>query len=139
MKQQSLCAAVLSAMVTALLVWMTLPAFAGSPGGALSQNEGPHIIAVGTASFDRPRTFDNQAAVHVKLAAEVASKLGEDYIVLLTPRLPEGGYPYLTPFWKKNSDSFDIIPVDTSLAPPNFVEYSGKNKTHLIDWLVIKK
>jgi hypothetical protein len=99
----------------------------------------PRIMAAGTATFERPRMLDNQSGVRVKLSAEVIARLGEDYVVLLTPHLSPGNFPYLIPFWKKTADGFEIIPVDTSLGTGNLASYSNPSNKHLVDWVVVKK
>lgn len=97
------------------------------------------IAAAGTATWTRPQWQENKSAVRVKLPAEVTAQLGKDYIVLLTTRLPTGGYPYFAPFWKAAPDGFDIILVDPSLANGGSASYDNPNKTYLIDWVVVKK
>jgi hypothetical protein len=99
----------------------------------------PRIIAAGTATFVRPETQDNTAKTHVKLNAEIASKLGEDYLVLLTNRYPTGGYPYFSVYWKLAKDGFDIYLVDSTLNWGTTASYTNNNRTYLIDWVVVKK
>ncbi|HQR08698.1 MAG TPA: hypothetical protein PLN21_17870 [Gemmatales bacterium] len=100
----------------------------------------PRIIAAGTATFTMGAVQDNATNVRVKLSAEVAAKLGEDYIVLLTHRFPTGGFPFFVPYWKKASDGFDATLIDVSIGPNSSTSYMyNKNKTFLIDWVVVKK
>ena len=83
---------------------------------------------------------DNATNVRVQLKADVAARLGDDYIVLLTNRFPTGGYPFFAPYWKRAKDGFDITLVDVTLAPESVVSYAfNKNKTYLIDWIVVQK
>ncbi|MFT3883229.1 MAG: hypothetical protein QM703_26700 [Gemmatales bacterium] len=100
----------------------------------------PRIIAAGTATFTLGAVQDNATNVRVKLSAEVTAKLGDDYIVLLTHRFPTGGYPFFVPYWKKAPDGFDATLIDVSIGPNSSSSYMyNKNKTFLIDWVVVKK
>jgi hypothetical protein len=100
--------------------------------------ETPRIVAAGTATWKLGKVQNNSTNVRVQLKNEIASKLGEDYIVLLTNRY--SGYPYYSPYWKKANDGFDITLVDPALAPDGTVSYIiNVNRTFLIDWIVVKK
>ena len=77
--------------------------------------------------------------LRVKLDADIVARLEEDYIVLLTPRILPDGYPFLVPFSKKAANGFDITLADTTLGPGTTGGYANRNKTHLIDWIVVKK
>jgi uncharacterized protein (TIGR03000 family) len=96
----------------------------------------PRIVAAGTATYRRPELQDNTTIARVKLNADVAAKLGKDYIVLLTNRYPTGGYPYFSVYWKPSKDGFDISLVDIELNGST-ASYSNKNKIYLIDWIVV--
>jgi len=97
------------------------------------------IVAAGTATYTRPAFQDNKSFSRVKLSAETASKLGDDYIVLLTNRFPTGGYPYFEAYWKRSADGFDIYLVDISMADGTSASYDNPNSKYLIDWAVVKK
>ena len=100
--------------------------------------ETPRIIAAGTATWQLGNAQNNSTSVRVHLKDEIASKIGEDYIVLLTNRY--SGYPFYSPYWKKAKDGFDITLVDTALAPNGTVSYIiNVNRTFLVDWIVVKK
>ena len=100
--------------------------------------ETPHIVAAGTATWQLGKGQDNSTSVRVQLKDEIASKIGEDFIVLLTNRY--SGYPFYSPYWKKAKDGFDITLVDTALAPNGTVSYIiNVNRTFLVDWIVVKK
>src|SRR6185295_15274082 len=60
----------------------------------------PRIIAAGTATFELGKVQNNATFVRVKLSADITARLGDDYIVLLTTRLPTGSYPLYVPYWK---------------------------------------
>jgi hypothetical protein len=106
----------------------------------MSQLESPRIIAAGTATFHLGVVQDNATNARVKLNPDVVARLGSDYIVLLTNRYPTGGYPFFDPYWKLAKDGFDITLVDTTLGPNSTSSYeSNKNRTFLIDWIVVKK
>jgi hypothetical protein len=100
--------------------------------------EAPRVVAAGTATWKLGKVQDNASSVRVQLRDEIASRLGEDYIVVLTNRY--SGYPFYSPYWKKANDGFDITLVDTGLAPDGTVSYIiNVNRTFLIDWIVVKK
>ena len=83
---------------------------------------------------------DNATFTHVKLAADVAAGLGDDYIVLISSRFPASGYPFFTPLWKPAKDGFDVTMVDPALGPGATESFAfDANKTFLIDWIVVKK
>jgi hypothetical protein len=101
-------------------------------------NESPRIVAAGTATWKLGKAQNNSTAVRVQLKDEIAARLGEDFIVLLTNRY--SGYPYYSPYWKKTNDGFDITLVDPTLAPDGTVSYIiNVNRTFLVDWIVVKK
>ena len=97
----------------------------------------PHIVAAGTATWKCPDLQKNTLSTRVELPGNVAQGLGQDYIVLLTNRLP-GGFPYFVPHWKLAPDGFDITPVDTTVTATTPAGY-GVNRTYIIDWVVVKK
>lgn len=100
----------------------------------------PRIVAAGTATFQLGKVQDNATNVRVPLSGDIAARLGEDYIVLLTNRFPTGGFPFFAPYWKRAKDGFDITLVDVTLGPNSTVSnLYNRNKTFLIDWIVVKK
>jgi TolA-binding protein len=99
----------------------------------------PRIIAAGTATFNLGEEQDNATRTRVQLSGEVATRLGDDYIVLLTTRFPAGGYPFFVPYWKRAKDGFDVTLVDVTLGPNATASYANRNKAYLIDWIVVKK
>lgn len=101
---------------------------------------GPRIVAAGTATFRMRAEQDNATFTHVKLAADVAAKLGDDYIVLISSRFPNGGYPFFTPYWKPAQGGFDVTMVDPTLGPGGTASYTtNANRMFPIDWIVVKK
>ena len=106
----------------------------------MGQMQTPRIVAAGTATFHLGAVQDNATNVRVKLDSGVAARLGSDYIVLLTNRFPTGGYPFFDPYWKLAKDGFDVTLVNTALGPNSTSSYEyNKNRTFLIDWIVVKK
>jgi hypothetical protein len=100
--------------------------------------ETPRIVAAGTATLKLGKVQNNSTSVRVQLKNEIASQLGQDYLVLLTNRY--SGYPFYVPYWKKANDGFDIILVDLALASDGTVSYIiNVNRTFLVDWIVVKK
>lgn len=100
--------------------------------------ETPRIVAAGTATWQLGKVQNNSTSVRVQLKDEIASRLGEDYIVLLANRYSE--YPFYSPYWKKAKDGFNITLVDPGLAPDGTVSYIiNVNRTFLVDWIVVKK
>jgi hypothetical protein len=101
--------------------------------------ESCRIVAAGTATWRLGKAQNNSTSVRVQLKdEEIASRLGEDYIVLLTNRY--SGYPFYVPYWKKAGDGFDITLVDPTLAPEGSVsDIFNVNRTFLVDWIVVKK
>jgi hypothetical protein len=97
------------------------------------------IVASGTTTFKLAGDQDNATNIRVMLNEEIAKRIGEDYIVLLTQRFPAGGYPFFVPLWKRASDGFDITLVDVALGPNETASYANKNKSYLVDWIVVKK
>jgi len=97
------------------------------------------IVAAGTATYTRPALQDNKSFSRIKLSADIASKLGEDYIVLLTNHFPTGGFPYFGAYWKRATEGFDIYLVDIGINDGTTVSYDNPNTKYLIDWAVIKK
>ncbi len=75
----------------------------------------------------------------MKLPAEVAAHLADDYIVQLTNRFPTGGYPFFSAYWKPAADGFDIFVVDPEIGPDSSAGYMNPNTKYLVDWLVVKK
>jgi hypothetical protein len=107
-----------------------------APFGELQKTR---IVASGTTTFKLAGDQDNATNVRVKLNEEIAKRIGEEYIVLLTQRFPAGGYPFFVPLWKRASDGFDITLVDVALGPNETASYANKNKSYLVDWIVVKK
>ena len=106
----------------------------------LGAGPSPQIVAAGTATFRLKGEQDNATNVRVRVKADVAARLGDDYIVLLTNRYPTGGFPFFAAYWKRAKDGFDITLVDDDLAPNSTSSYLyNKNKTYFIDWIVVKK
>jgi hypothetical protein len=97
------------------------------------------VVAAGTATSVRPDTLANRTTVHVNLPADVVAQLGKGYLVLLTNRFPQFGYPYLAPYWTPGTNGFDIALVETSLANGSTVEYARANRNYLVDWIVVKR
>ena len=97
------------------------------------------IVAAGTATWVRPGVLANRTSVHVTLPAEVTAQLGKDYVVMLTDRFAQNGYPYLTPYWTSGTGGFDITLVDTTLGNGGSAEYTGGTKNYLVDWIVVTK
>jgi hypothetical protein len=98
----------------------------------------PRIVAAGTATWQLGQAQNNATSVRVQLKDEIASKLGDDYIVILTGRY--SGYPFYVPYWKKARDGFDITLVDPTLAPNGSVSYIiNVNRNFPVDWVVVKK
>jgi len=106
----------------------------------VNQIPAPRIIAAGTATFHLGAVQDNATNARVQLDANVAARLGNDYIVLLTNRFPTGGYPFFVPYWKQATDGFDITLVDVTLGPDSTASYEyNQNKLYLIDWIDVRK
>ena len=100
----------------------------------------PRIIAAGTATLQLGAEQNNKTNVRIKLNDDIAAKIGDDYIVLLTNRFPTGGFPFFVPYWKQAKDGFDITIVDVNLPPNSTSSYLyNRNRTFLIDWIVVKK
>jgi hypothetical protein len=104
----------------------------------LGEIQKARLVAAGTATWVRPGVLANRTSVHVTLSADVTAQLGKDYVVMLTNRFPQGGYPYLAPYWTPGSGGFDITLVDTALGNGGSAEYAGANKNYLVDWIVVK-
>jgi hypothetical protein len=114
----------------------------GGTSASLNQKQAaeqtPRIAVAGTAIWKLGKVQNNATSVHVQLNAEIAGKIGDDYIVLLTPRLTS--YPFFVPYWKKAKDGFDITLVDPSLGQGSTAEYLfAVNRDYPVDWVVIKK
>jgi len=106
----------------------------------VGEMQSPRIVAAGTATFKLGAVQDNATNARVQLNADITAKLGDEYIVLLTNRFPTGGYPFFEAYWKRAKDGFDITLVDVTLGPDSTATYAfNKNKTYLIDWIVVKK
>lgn len=95
----------------------------------------PRVVAAGTI------TAHIQKRSHIELPEAVARKLGnDDYIVIATTRAPTSGLPVFAPFWKAAKNGFDLWLVDLTLLPNSTAEYWGtRNRTFMVDWIVIKK
>jgi hypothetical protein len=99
----------------------------------------PRIVAAGTVTYNRPPNQDNTTFSPVKLSPEIAAKLGEDYVVLLTNRYPTGGYPFFGVYWKRAAEGFDIYLVDIEISDGTTASYANPNTKYLIDWAVVRK
>ena len=100
----------------------------------------PRIAAAGTATFTMRAEQDNATFTRVKLPADIAARLSDDYVVVISSRFPKGGYPFFTPYWKPAKDGFDVTMVNPSLGPGGTASYtSNANRTFLVDWIVVKK
>jgi hypothetical protein len=100
----------------------------------------PRIIAAGTATLELGKVQNNATYVRVKMKAEVTERLGNDYVVLLTTRVPTGSVPLYVPYWKKAKDGFDITLASVTLAAGGTESYLFKTDTSFpIDWIVVKK
>jgi hypothetical protein len=103
-----------------------------------ASEQAPRIVSGGTVVWKLGKVQDNATSVRVQLNADIATRIGEEYIVLLTPRFT--GFPYYVPYWKKAKDGFDIILVDTSLARGGTVSYIFEvNREFPVDWVVVRK
>lgn len=106
----------------------------------VGETQEPRIVAAGTATFKLGKVQDNATNAHVQLKEEIAAKIGDDYIVIVTNRFPSGGYPFFAPYWKTAKDGFDITLVDSNLGPNGSASYLfSVTKNYLIDWIVVKK
>ncbi len=102
--------------------------------------QGPRIVAAGTAKWLRPRIQANDTIARVKLSPEIAAQLGKQYIVLLTNRYPTGGYPWFDCYWSIASDGFNITLVDPTITGgTQTASYETGGTTYLVDWVVVKK
>jgi hypothetical protein len=100
--------------------------------------QSPRIVAAGTATWKLGKAQNHTTSVRVQLKDEVASRLGDDYLVILTSR--HTGYPFYSAYWKKAKDGFDIILVDPTVAPGGSVSYIfNVNNDFPVDWIVVKK
>ena len=103
-----------------------------------AQTQSPSVVAAGTAVWKLGKFQDNATTVRVQLKDDIAAKIGDDYIVLLTPRFT--GYPSFVPYWKKANDGFDITLIDPALAQGGTVSYLIKvNREVPVDWIVVRK
>jgi hypothetical protein len=110
-----------------------------NPGEGKDVAGPPRIVAAGTATFKLGAEQDNATFTRVQTSDEIAARLGEDYIVLLTARYPAGGYPFFVPYWKKAKDGFDVTLVDVTLGPNATASYATQAKSYPVDWVVVKK
>jgi len=99
------------------------------------------MVAAGTATWQLGKVQNNSTSVRVQLKEGMASRLGEDYIVLLSNRF--SGYPFYSPYWKKAKDGFDISilvspPMERSrtllpsTAPSWSIGLSSRNRLGLL-------
>ena len=95
----------------------------------------PRIVAAGTT------TAHIQKRSRIELPDAAAKKLGDDdYVVIATTRAPTSGLPVFAPFWKPAKNGFDLWMVDLTLLPNSTAEYWGtRNRTFVVDWIVVKK
>src|SRR5262249_46650903 len=66
---------------SAAAVILTIVAVSHSESGGQKQAPEPRIVAAGTAVWKLGRAQNNSTSVRVQLKDEIASKLGDDYIV----------------------------------------------------------
>jgi hypothetical protein len=104
-----------------------------------TDGQSPRIVAAGTATWTRPEALSNRTSVRVQLPADVAAQLGKDFIVLLTNRFPQAGYPYFAAYWTPATGGFDVTLVEPTLPNGGVVSYANGNRTYLVDWIVVKK
>jgi hypothetical protein len=103
-----------------------------------SAEQTPRIVSAGTAVWKLGKVQDNTTSVRVNLKDDITARLGEEYIVLLTPRFT--GFPHYVPYWKKAKDGFDIVLVDPSIARGGSVSYLfAVNREFPVDWIVVRK
>jgi hypothetical protein len=95
----------------------------------------PRIVAAGTT------TAHIEKRSRIELPDAVAKKLGDaDYIVIATTRAPTSGLPVFAPFWEAAKNGFDLWLVDLTLPPNSRAEYWGtRNRTFVVDWIVVRK
>lgn len=123
---------------SAAAIILAIVAVSNSESGGQKQASEPGVVAAGTAIWKLGKMQDNSTSVRVQLKEGIASKLGEDYVVLLTPRFT--GFPYYSAYWKKANDGFDILLVDASLGRTGSVSYIfNVNRDYPVDWVVVKK
>ena len=103
----------------------------------MRQMQTPRIIAAGTAAIKLPGIQDNKQRVRVKLPAEIAARLGANFIVELTNRCPTGG-AFFVPYWKPAADGFDILVADPSLSGDYQITPNDK-QPYYIDWILVQK
>ena len=124
-------------IVSAALILLTM-LVPHSDSGGQKQSAEPRIVAAGTAIWKLGKAQHNSTSVRVQVKDEIASKLGEDYIVLLTPRYT--GYPYYSAYWKKANDGFDVFLVDPEIGSTGSRSYLFEvNRNYPVDWIVVKK
>jgi hypothetical protein len=126
-------------LVIVVLTLVALARLHGIAASAPPEAHVPAIAAAGTATVQIGAQQDNVTFAHVKLAADVAAHLGDDYIVLVSARYPKGGWPFFTPYWKPAADGFDVTMVDPSLGPDSTASYNNPNHTYPVDWIVVRK
>jgi hypothetical protein len=105
----------------------------------LGDRPNPRIVAAGTATWTRPEVLANRTSVRVELPADMAAHIGKDYIVILTNRFPQAGYPYLATYWAPAQNGFDVSLVEPTIPTGGNVSYASANKTYLVDWIVVTK
>jgi hypothetical protein len=103
----------------------------------VSRMQTPRIVAAGTATITLPGIQDNKQRVRVKLPADIAARLGANFIVELTNRCPTGG-SFFVPYWKPAADGFDILVADPSLSGDYQITPRDK-QPYYIDWIVVRK
>ncbi len=103
----------------------------------VNQMQTPRIIAAGTATIRLPGIQDNKQKIRVKLPADIAARLGANFIVELTNRSPTGG-SFFVPYWKPAADGFDILVADPSLSGDYQITPHDK-QPYYIDWIIVQK
>lgn len=123
---------------SAAAVILTIIAVSYSESGGQKPPAEPRIVAAGTAIWKLGRAQNNSTSVRVQLRDEIAAKVGDDYIVLLTTRYT--GFPYYSAYWKKAKDGFDIFLVDPEIGSTGSRSYLFEvNRDYPVDWIVVKK
>ena len=104
--------------------------------GQVNDLKTPRIIAAGTATIRIGPVQDNKTSIRIKLASDVVTRLGGNYIVQLTNRYPTSS-DFFVAYWKPATDGFDIF-----LAVPHLVGVGlnpDQKVPYYVDWIVVQK
>ena len=104
--------------------------------GRVSNLKTPRIVAAGTATIRIGPVQDNKTSIRIKLASDVVTRLGGNYIVQLTNRYPTSS-DFFVAYWKPATDGFDIF-----LAVPHLVGVGlnpDQKVPYYVDWIVVQK